>query len=291
MTVAELKAKKKELKITTYELSRMADVPNGTLSKILTGETKNPSHATMEKLEQILMREEMERRLTAYRIAMGQYFENNPSGSQKEFEEIYRRENHLNDAPIYLSTRVSEEPFVYGATVRQDTRVTTEDPVMRLGGRDRELIDGTIITCDMPGVAHQDMVERIGEQIRSYIKANGGTCKVYVAGLNVYLDEDEYTLVIPDVVVVCNQEKLKDKGLYGAPDWVIEVVSPSTREVDYHKKLYKYMSAGVREYWIVDMDREMVSVCTNGEPMQVTIYHFGEEIPVELYERKLIIQF
>ncbi len=243
MTVEELKSRKKKLKITTSELARMADVPNGTLSKILTGETKNPSHATMEKLERVLMQEEMDGRLMAYHDAM----------------------------------------------LRKDTRITVDDIVMKSGGRDKELVDGKVITCDMPGLAHQDMVESIGEKIRSFIKENGGDCKVYVAGLNVYLDDDEYTLVIPDVVVVCDREKLKEKGLYGAPDWVIEVVSPSTREVDYHKKLYKYMNAGVREYWIVDIEREMVSVCINGEPMNVTIYHFGEEIPVELCDRKLTI--
>lgn len=121
------------------------------------------------------------------------------------------------------------------------------------------------------------------------MEKNRGKCEVFDVGVNVYLDEDEYTLVIPDIAVVCDESKVSEQGIFGAPDWVLEIVSPSTRQNDYHKKLHKYMDAGVREYWIVDMDRQMVSVCINGEPMQVTIYGFDDKIPVEIYGGELVL--
>ena len=121
------------------------------------------------------------------------------------------------------------------------------------------------------------------------MEKNRGKCEVFDVGVNVYLDEDEYTLVIPDIAVVCDESKVSEQGIFGAPDWVLEVVSPSTRQNDYHKKLHKYMDAGVREYWIVDMDRQMVSVCINGEPMQVTIYGFDDKIPVGIYGGELML--
>ena len=121
------------------------------------------------------------------------------------------------------------------------------------------------------------------------MEKNRGKCEVFDVGVNVYLDEDEYTLVIPDIAVVCDESKVSEQGIFGAPDWVLEVVSPSTRQNDYHKKLHKYMDAGVREYWIVDMDRQMVSVCINGEPMQVTIYGFDDKIPVGIYGGELVL--
>lgn len=121
------------------------------------------------------------------------------------------------------------------------------------------------------------------------MEKNRGKCEVFDVGVNVYLDEDEYTLVIPDIAVVCDESKVSEQGIFGAPDWVLEIVSPSTRQNDYHKKLHKYMDAGVREYWIVDMDRQMVSVCINGEPMQVTIYGFDDKIPVGIYGGELVL--
>ena len=121
------------------------------------------------------------------------------------------------------------------------------------------------------------------------MEKNRGKCEVFDVGVNVYLDEDEYTLVIPDIAVVCDESKVSEQGIFGAPDWVLEIVSPSTRQNDYHKKLHKYMDAGVKEYWIVDMDRQMVSVCINGEPMQVTIYGFDDKIPVGIYGGELVL--
>ncbi|MDD6195125.1 MAG: Uma2 family endonuclease [Lachnospiraceae bacterium] len=291
MTVEELRKRKKRLKLTTQQLALLAELPLGTVSKILTGETKNPSYLTIEKLEATIEKEEMLARVEAYQKAMHQYFLEHPEdeGNQKKFEEIYRKVNRLNDAPIPYAVPREEESAMYGSLALQDQRITINELSKMGESRDLQLIDGHLVVSEMAGVSHQRMVKRLGRSISDFVEKKQGTCEVFDVGVNVYLDEDEYTLVIPDIAVVCNPSQITERGVVGAPDWVIEVVSPSTRQNDYHKKLHKYMDAGVREYWIVDMDRRMVSVCINGEPMQVTIYSFDDEIPVHIYEGELCI--
>lgn len=291
MTVEEIRKRKKRLKLTTQQLAILAELPLGTVSKILTGETKNPSYLTIEKLEATIEKEEMLARVEAYQKAMHQYFLEHPEdeGNQKKFEEIYRKINRLNDAPIPYAVPREEESAMYGSLALQDQRITINELSKMGESRDLQLIDGQLVVSEMAGVSHQRMVKRLGRSISDFVEKKQGTCEVFDVGVNVYLDEDEYTLVIPDLAVVCNPSQITERGVVGAPDWVIEVVSPSTRQNDYHKKLHKYMDAGVREYWIVDMDRHMVSVCINGEPMQVTIYSFDDEIPVHIYGGELCI--
>ena len=285
MTVEEIRKRKKRLKLTTQQLALLAELPLSTVSKILTGETKNPSYLTIEKLEATIEKEEMLARVEAYQKAMHQYFLEHPEdeGNQKKFEEIYRKVNRLNDAPIPYAVPKDEEPVMYGSLALQDQRMTINELSKMGESRDLQLINGQLVVSEMAGVSHQRMVKRLGRAISDFVEKKQGICEVFDVGVNVYLDEDEYTLVIPDLAVVCNPSQITERGVVGAPDWVIEVVSPSTRQNDYHKKLHKYMDAGVREYWIVDMDRRMVSVCINGEPMQVTIYSFDDEIPVHIY--------
>ena len=291
MTVEEIRKRKKRLKLTTQQLAILAELPLGTVSKILTGETKNPSYLTIEKLEATIEKEEMLVRVEAYQKAMHQYFLEHPEdeGNQKKFEEIYRKVNRLNDAPIPYAVPKDEEPVMYGSLALQDQRMTINELSKMGESRDLQLINGQLVVSEMAGVSHQRMVKRLGRAISDFVEKKQGICEVFDVGVNVYLDEDEYTLVIPDLAVVCNPSQITERGVVGAPDWVIEVVSPSTRQNDYHKKLHKYMDAGVREYWIVDMDRRMVSVCINGEPMQVTIYSFDVEITVHIYGGDLCI--
>ncbi len=82
--------------------------------------------------------------------------------------------------------------------------------------------------------------------IRDYIKAKGGSCHVYPAPFAVKLKEDENTIVEPDISVICDPGKLTDRGCSGAPDWIIEIISPQNPSHDYIKKLNLYENAGVR---------------------------------------------
>lgn len=160
---------------------------------------------------------------------------------------------------------------------------TVEDIYALPDGERAELIDGQIFYMAPPGRTHQRISSYLHNEIYNYIKRNGGGCEVYAAPFAVFLDKDNINYVEPDILVVCDPSKLDDAGCHGAPDWVIEIVSPSSRSMDYFQKLFKYRVAGVREYWIVDPVRELVLVY-RFETEVVEQYSFDEGIRVGIYE-------
>ncbi len=123
-----------------------------------------------------------------------------------------------------------------------------------------ELIDGEMFRMDAPLRIHQDIVMELSFEIKSYIRKNKGNCKVYAAPFAVRIKKDNLNYVEPDISVVCDHEKLDEKGCYGAPDWVIEILSPSSVKMDCERKVKLYCETGVREYWIVDPEKETVTV-------------------------------
>ena len=168
---------------------------------------------------------------------------------------------------------------------------TIEDIYALPDGERAELIDGHIYYMAPPSYKHQKLVMELSAIIRNYIKQHKGTCEVLPAPFAVYLDEINNTYVEPDISVICDPNKLDDKGCKGAPDWIIEIVSPASRKMDYLLKLFKYHSAGVREYWIVDPKRETV-LCYYFEGDDYPhMYTFDDIIPVMIYDGKLEINF
>ena len=143
---------------------------------------------------------------------------------------------------------------------------TTEDIYSLPDGQRAELIDGTMYMMAPPGTRHQRIVSMLHAAIYNYIKSHGGSCEVFPAPFAVFLNADNKNYVEPDISVICDKDKIDEKGCNGAPDWVIEVVSPGSRRIDYFIKLFKYRTAGVREYWIVDPEKE-----------RITVYNFEEE--------------
>ena len=145
----------------------------------------------------------------------------------------------------------------------QETLKTIADIDALPEGTKAELIDGRLFFDTAPTLTHQDIVGFLHGTIWSYIRVKGGKCKVFISPIDVQLNADDiYNLVQPDVAVVCDRDKLSDgKRCKGAPDWIMEVVSPSTENRDYIRKLGKYNAAGVREYWIVDPNYDRVVVC------------------------------
>ena len=146
-----------------------------------------------------------------------------------------------------------------------------------------ELIDGEIVYRTSPSRIHQEILGELFNLIKNYMKSQKGSCHVYPAPFGVPLDEKEDTVLQPDISVICDPNKLNDRGCLGAPDWIIEIVSPGSRQMDYYKKLFKYRTAGVREYWVVDPDKNIVTVY-NFEADTMAEYLFGEEIPVGIFE-------
>ena len=137
-----------------------------------------------------------------------------------------------------------------------------------------------------PNRLHQELVSELHYKITDYIKKNNGACKVFPAPFAVFLNADDKTYVEPDISVICDKSKLDDRGCVGAPDWIIEIASPSTKRTDYGVKLFKYRSAGVREYWIVDPKKQSVTVYHFDEDFDMEKYDFTEIIPVWIYKDK-----
>lgn len=106
-------------------------------------------------------------------------------------------------------------------------------------GEHAELPDGQIYYLAAPGRTHQRLVHFFDKTIGNYIDSQDGSCEVYPAPFAVYPGEDDYNYLEPDISVICNASKLDEKGCHGAPDWIIEIVSPGSRSMDYYKKLFK----------------------------------------------------
>ena len=160
------------------------------------------------------------------------------------------------------------------------------------GGLQRvELIDGYFYDMASPTFGHQSIGGEIHRQIANYIMEYGGNCRPFIAPVDVQLDCDERTMVQPDVGIVCDTSKIKRFGIYGAPDFVVEVVSSSTKKKDYALKLSKYMEAGVREYWILDFAQEKVLVYFFESDVYPVIYGFDKPVPVNIYNGELKIDF
>ena len=159
---------------------------------------------------------------------------------------------------------------------------TIDDIYALPDGERAELIDGNIYYMSPPSRKHQDIAGELFGTIRDYIKSNHGSCKPYIAPFAVFLNEDDKNYVEPDISVICDSKKLNDKGCVGAPDWILEIVSPSSKRMDYFTKLFKYRTAGVREYWIVDPDKNRIMVYTF-ETDNMSEYAFTDDIPVSIY--------
>ncbi len=132
-----------------------------------------------------------------------------------------------------------------------------------------ELIDGVAYAMAAPSRKHQEFVVELSRQIGNFLVGN--PCRVYVAPFDVRLPEsgevDDLvgTVVQPDVLVVCDSDKLDDKGCRGAPDWVIEVLSPSTALHDMDAKRWLYERHGVKEYWVIHPVDRWVMIYVLGE--------------------------
>lgn len=160
---------------------------------------------------------------------------------------------------------------------------TIEDIYALPEGERAELIDGKIYYMAPPSTRHQRLVSELNYQIKDYIKRNNGKCEVFPAPFAVFLNKDDINYVEPDISVICDKEKIDNRGCHGAPDWIIEIISPGNKSMDYFTKLFKYRTVGVREYWIVDPAKEQVIVY-GFERETMEEYSFGEDIEVGIYE-------
>lgn len=167
------------------------------------------------------------------------------------------------------------------AVKMQENELTLEDILNLPEGVHKEMLDGVVYDMAAPSTQHQRISFNLARKIADHIDRKGGTCEVFTAPFRVFLTKDDKNYVEPDISVICDKDKISDRGCEGAPDWVIEVVSPSTKSMDYLRKLYHYKQNGVRLYWIVDPVSAMVSVY-DFENDIMEQYGFDDTIPVSI---------
>ena len=156
-----------------------------------------------------------------------------------------------------------------------------------------EIIDGRIFAMSpAPSRIHQKIIMKLSYEIEKYIQSNNGDCEVYPAPFDVILvsenqdAKDSKNIVQPDISVICDKDKLTDKGCTGSPDMIVEVISPFNPSNDYVKKLNLYQQYKVREYWIVNpIERNiLVYTLTDNGYGAPKVFSFNDKIKVNIYD-------
>ncbi len=175
--------------------------------------------------------------------------------------------------------------------LQPQSMITTMDEYEALPeDRRAEVFEGQIYDMASPSQLHQAILTELLVSIRNYLRQKNSKCHVFPAPFDVKLSNKPLTVVQPDLMVVCDKNKLDGKRCNGAPDFIIEIVSPGSQTDDYIRKLYYYKNAGVREYWIVDPRRKTVSVNYFEGNMLNIQYSFDSTVKVNIYD-DLFINF
>lgn len=166
----------------------------------------------------------------------------------------------------------------------EEKKIYTSEDYWKSGDEVRvELIYGDLVAMAPPSLTHQKLVHHLSRVIGQYIVDNKGSCQVIQAPFAVNMDAKDDNWVEPDVFVVCDRSKLTERACIGAPDLVIEVVSPSSRRMDYAVKMPLYLDSGVREYWIVDPSKRITLVFRFGSDISPAITSFDQELSVGIF--------
>ncbi|MCD8119418.1 MAG: Uma2 family endonuclease [Lachnospiraceae bacterium] len=198
--------------------------------------------------------------------------------------------------PDYADTepcRLKEAEVAYGHGKRQG-EYTIEDYYTLPDDIRAELIDGELYLMAAPSLKHQWILAQLTTILTLYVRNRKGKCMVFPAPLDIQLDRDIWTMLQPDVTILCDRDKAQEKKIYGAPDFVAEILSPSTRRKDKIIKLRKYREAGVRECWLIDPEKETIEVYLFRNPdldVLPRVYTFDDVVPVGIYDGDCRIDF
>lgn len=292
MTIKAMKERKIEMGLSNRELAEMSGVPLGTLQKLFSGKTKAPRRDTVQALTRILGNYEDRKKLPA-----------DVSGNRSPSEHCMSKAGPSGKDPVKPAAEYTApaEAGAAGCLLGENapvyrTRSYTLRDYLALPEEQRaELIDGVFYNMAAPTTLHQLIVSMIQKSLLDHVLETGGPCLPFAAPVDVVLDKDLDTVVQPDVLVVCDRGKLRDGRIYGAPDLVIEVLSPSTRKKDIGLKLYKYYEAGVREYWTVDPQNRQIAVFDLEHEGAISLYgteeKAGLKVPVKIWNEACSVDF
>lgn len=282
LTLEEIRRKKEECRYTNKQLSKLSGVPLGTLQKVLGNTTKSPRYETLQALSSVF--EGKQQRRVSYPEQIDEFAAKDSLCSVDEPEPAYDASGIIRVNPVIARN--------WNTYDRQGT-YTIEDYLALPDEQRVELIDGVIYDMGAPTLPHQMISGEVHRQLSNYIHEKKGPCISFIAPTDVQLDCDNRTMVQPDVLIVCDRSKINHQRIFGAPDFVLEVLSPSTKNKDIFVKSQKYLDAGVKEYWMVDPMKQTVTVFDfrNSEDVEIKNYTFDDKVPMVLYDGDLVIDF
>ena len=305
--IEELQNYKRNLGFSNEEIAEKSGVPLSTVQKIFGGVTKSPRRKTLLALEsffrQSYSQDSLHKNVPVTDNAGHAYLsDKTETGSYSLVEENALAYDTTFDTaagaegdsePDWIIKRMPfDDPDFPGALklifTRQGT-YTIDDLANLPDGVRVELIDGVLYQFSAPKLNHQTILFEVAKTLDDCARTHG--CMVFIAPLDVQLDCDKKTMMQPDIMVLCDIEKALENNIYGAPEFVAEVLSKSTRHRDLTIKLAKYENAGVREYWIIDPDNDRVLVYDFNDENVIYHYTFDDKIPVRLSNGDCVIDF
>ena len=277
MKVSELKERKRELGYSNEKVAELSGVPLGTVQKIFGGATSAPRYDTLKKIETALF---PDRKYTRGSVS---------------YDDVIRSSS--TDEPVAL--REASELAYYGYNNvayagKKQGDYTVDDWFALPDGVRMELIDGRLYDLAPPTYIHQYVGGQLHAEIEFVLRREGShKCLPLMSPVGVQLNRDEKTMLEPDVLIVCDTDKFDRKRgvIYGAPEFVAEVLSPSTAGYDRLLKLNKYWMGGVREYWIIDPRSEEIMVYNFESGKPPVRYTFADNVPIGISRGLISIDF
>ena len=276
MNIQEMIKRKKEYGYTNQQISDLSGVPLGTVQKLFSGITETPRYTTLQALSKVF---EDKKKGILYLHDSGA-----KSGMVNETSVAYKV-SFDPDLEQLIQKQIAETvPGTVGDKNLEDYMALPE-------GSRIELIDGRFYNMAAATFVHQRIALMICNEFENFVNENGGQCIPSIAPTDVQLDCDDKTVVQPDVLIVCDRNKISKERVVGAPNLVVEVLSPSNWYMDLFIKLKKYKKAGVREYWIVFPNEKRTIVYKFDESDEPTEYTFEDKVPVGIWQDRCEVDF
>lgn len=314
MTVQDMIAKKKELGFSCDYIAEKTGIPVSTVRKIFSGATSTPRWSNMEALKSFFWAEEIYAKEEKTKVSYSKEEENGVGYDKEDKTKIYYADGDelgisYADGDEQEISYANEDYGAYGATdgtsalkiedyhsssafkIEDYHNKTLKDYLALPEGMRVELIDGVFYDMASPSALHQRIGGEIFTRLNNFVDSNNGQCIPFIAPMDVQLDCDDMTIVEPDVFIVCDRSKITKPRIFGAPDFIVEVLSRSSIQNDLYRKLWKYKQAGVREYWVVMPDQLQIKVFEFEKSDIPTVYTFDDEIPVGIWDGQCKVDF
>lgn len=290
-TVEKMKKLMDEYGISYKDISKETGVPISTVQKIFGGIVKKPRQSTLEALSKFFVYYDWQSQNTIPK--QGEYSRDQIASigmvsDKHQFDIIYNKGSSALDLN---SGSTSGEIYTQSGYTYNDYVKLNLPEGVRV-----EVLDGRLIKMEIPTTVHQVIAGEIYRLCSNFIRSRKGDCVPFIAPVAVRLeyqeDGSDTTIFEPDVLIVCDKDKIKGmKTVNGAPDFIVEVLSPSNRKYEMYDKLHKYRTSGVREYWVIDYEHNKIIKHFFENDGEIMMYTLEDKVPVDIYNGKLVIDF